>query len=270
MGRPTKRKRKRNQPKPPKRTAPKGLPLAGVRQATESLFKHVVAGNDPGRKCGACTTCCTVMRINDLEPPKPGFTDCPHQRKRRDRRGRKPGCTIYPDRPRTCRDWNCYWLDGLFEKQDRPDKIGLLADSSDGALVGLTAIAGFPVMNVRECWPGAHRGKRFKVVMAGLMARTAILYHGEGYPYLMAPTAEMMAKLQAASAKLDHWSLLTDAHRAGDHESGHVPECPICEGQCPVHTEDRGGFFPGCSVCHDAMRAALTRQASAVKEAPDG
>lgn len=250
---------KKNTPRSPRL---RDLPVVGVRAATETLFRHVKDGKQ--RACGSCTACCTVLQVNDLKPaPKPGYCNCPHQRVTRDRRGRKPGCQVYADRPPTCQGYECYWLGGLFENRDRPDRIGMIVDSADGVLVGLSSLAGFPVIVVRECWDGAHNGKRFKLAMAGLITRTAILYHGEGYPYLMAPNAEMMGKLQAASAKLDHWSKLTDQHRVGEHDGGAVPECPVCDGACPVHTEENGGFFAACTVCQESLREALIRQASA-------
>lgn len=271
MGRPTKRKRKRNQPKKPNK-----LPLARNPRATlDAMFKHVETGKQ--RSCGSCTACCTLLEIHDLPSGefKPAHEDCPHQQRTR-KRGRKPGCKVYEDRPPSCRAYECYWKQGLFEARDRPDRLGLMVDSSDGALVGLSHEAGFPVVSVREVRPYAHRDKRFKIVMAGLLTRNALVYHGEGYPYLMAPTPEMHAKLLEASDRLERWSKLADQHREGEHDE-HVPECPTCEGACPVHTPERGGFYSNCLVCREAMQASLlrardeqeARQASSEQEATD-
>jgi uncharacterized protein len=55
----------------------------------------------PGKSCGTCTKCCTVLAIPELD--KPAWQDCRHVAAGR-------GCTIYPDRPSACRKFVCGWL----------------------------------------------------------------------------------------------------------------------------------------------------------------
>lgn len=74
------------------------------------------------RHCGPCTLCCTVMGVVDLKPePKPAGTRCPHECSR--------GCRVYQDRPKTCGDFECIWLQGAAPKAWRPDKVGFVLNA---------------------------------------------------------------------------------------------------------------------------------------------
>jgi len=53
------------------------------------------------RECGSCTMCCKVYGIPEIE--KPAGQWCRHCRP-------GAGCSIYPDRPQMCRDFDCCWL----------------------------------------------------------------------------------------------------------------------------------------------------------------
>ena len=223
----------------------RALPTITAATHTNALFKNAKTGKP--RACGSCMACCTAMIVTDLPERKPAGRICAHARQRR-------GCTIYAERPPSCRNYTCYWSDGLFEQRDRPDRIGLIADSSDGVLAGFAMLTGRPIMAIREVWPGAHRGKRFKFVMSGLRRRTNLIYHGKGYPYLMGPKQEATDKLNAASALLDHWGTLANLHRTGEHDTK-VPDCPLCEGQCPVHSAETFQH-PDCTICRDTAAEA--------------
>lgn len=54
-----------------------------------------------GRECGTCTLCCRLLGIGEILKP-PGV-NCPHC-------AVGQGCTIYPDRPHTCRGFYCGFL----------------------------------------------------------------------------------------------------------------------------------------------------------------
>ena len=247
----------------------RAVPMKAVQAATANLFKNL--DGEKQRSCGSCTECCNVLQVNDLTPPKPGDTDCTHQvRKRRGGR-RLPkagGCAIYDQRPQSCQEYRCYWLEGLLEGRDRPDRLGMIVDSSEGILHGFVNLTKLPIVVVRESRPFAHRDKRFQKVMAGLVSRVCVLYRGKGFPFLNAPSQDALNKLREASAKLDHWSLLTDHHREGKHAEAPVEDCPVCVGECPAHSP-LGAFHPDCSVCHDALRVQLDRaKAEPVSEPP--
>lgn len=55
----------------------------------------------PGRECGACTLCCKVFRIVEVDSP-PGRW-CRHCAPGR-------GCTIHDTRPQVCRGFFCQWF----------------------------------------------------------------------------------------------------------------------------------------------------------------
>ena len=94
------------------------------------------------RQCGACTACCTVMQVSEVQ--NPAGCRCFHQRDH--------GCVIYDSRPDGCRGFTCLWLadsKGRFGPEHRPDHFGLvLADDADEAGPG-------PSIAAREVWAGA-------------------------------------------------------------------------------------------------------------------
>lgn len=53
------------------------------------------------RTCGTCTLCCRLPDIDELS--KPANEWCSHCTD-------GIGCTIYPNRPQTCRDFLCLWM----------------------------------------------------------------------------------------------------------------------------------------------------------------
>ena len=56
----------------------------------------------PGRRCGECSLCCKLLRIEAFN--KPVGTWCAHCAPGRG------GCTIYETRPTECREFFCAWL----------------------------------------------------------------------------------------------------------------------------------------------------------------
>ena len=72
----------------------------------------------PGRTCGDCTVCCTVMAIDKPDIQKPSGAACRHC---------VGGCTIYETRPEVCRSWYCGWRTvDIFSEAWRPDKSGVM------------------------------------------------------------------------------------------------------------------------------------------------
>lgn len=109
----------------------------------------------PGRACGACTLCCKLVPVPELE--KPALVRCTHQRLGK-------GCAIYARRPMSCRIWSCRWLcDPTTTGLRRPDKVHYVidmqpdyvkVDPNDGG--GKIAI---PVIQIwlDPAYPDAHR-----------------------------------------------------------------------------------------------------------------
>jgi hypothetical protein len=90
------------------------------------------------RACGACSLCCTVLRVDELR--KLGGTPCVHERE-------GGGCGIYAERPAICRAYQCLWLRGGLGDDDRPDQLGAVLD--------VVAQGASPWLEIREASPGA-------------------------------------------------------------------------------------------------------------------
>lgn len=97
-------------------------------------------------QCGACTACCYTHGVDEIG--KPMFTRCEHLGFVK-ALGRE-GCTIYDQRPASCRKMACSWLQGKLGKGTdvRPDNFGLVASGHVDEGIGPTA-------HIVEAWPGA-------------------------------------------------------------------------------------------------------------------
>lgn len=78
-----------------------------------------LATHTQSRSCGACEACCYVAEVKEGIVNKPACQKCPFQGN---------GCTIFgkPERPQVCIDFQCGWLRGVGDDQDRPDKSGIM------------------------------------------------------------------------------------------------------------------------------------------------
>ena len=90
------------------------------------------------RECGPCSHCCSVLRVDELD--KRAGVDCVHQRG-------SAGCAIHPERPSICRAYECLWLQGGLEDDERPDQTGGIVDLETTG-IGLR-------LGIREVQPGA-------------------------------------------------------------------------------------------------------------------
>jgi len=106
------------------------------------------------RTCGACTLCCTLLRVDALR--KRGGTPCRELRAAPS----PPGCGIHATRPPICRAYRCLWLSGAFEEDDRPDRLGAILDvATEGGVTRL---------RVHEAHPGSYDASpRLRAVVAG-------------------------------------------------------------------------------------------------------
>ena len=75
------------------------------------------------RSCGPCTACCDALVIPELD--KPAFSECPHAIASGDAHC-SGGCATYRDRPKSCSNFRCLWLDGHLGDGDRPDELGVI------------------------------------------------------------------------------------------------------------------------------------------------
>jgi len=78
------------------------------------------------RACGDCMACCTVTHVPELN--KPVGVTCKHCEK---------GCSIYEERPNSCRAFACAWLQGDLADDMRPEMIGVMFEKHAGLVVAL-------------------------------------------------------------------------------------------------------------------------------------
>lgn len=81
------------------------------------------------RECGSCTACCKTHPVRELDKPSGAW--CKHC-------DRGKGCRIYSERPFGCRDFKCQWLLGSWAEDQRPNKVHIVADLLQLAVVGET------------------------------------------------------------------------------------------------------------------------------------
>ena len=79
-------------------------------------METIETDDGPTRQCGDCTLCCTAVAVFALR--KATGKPCPHLC--------RTGCSVYQDRPRECRDFECLWLRGHFRDDERPDALGVV------------------------------------------------------------------------------------------------------------------------------------------------
>ena len=107
------------------------------------------------RRCGSCSECCFSVGV--IEFDKRLFTHCPHEKT-----SKSGSCGVYAHRPPSCASFSCNWLQGLFDRKDRPDRIGIVFATAE--LPGLQAVIAW----VRK--DGAHERGRGHELLA-LLAR---------------------------------------------------------------------------------------------------
>lgn len=81
------------------------------------------------RTCGECHQCCILLEVNEIQ--KPEGTKCKHC---------NTNCSIYENRPLSCKNFECGWLKGDLDEHMRPDKSGVLIEilPSDKIVLALT------------------------------------------------------------------------------------------------------------------------------------
>ncbi len=100
----------------------------------------------PGRDCGSCTVCCTLMAIDKPEMQKQAGVACRHC---------AAGCTIYDTRPSLCRDYFCGWRQlPILDDSWRPDRSGVFVELEpiEGQMGLKLVLAGNPLKIVRSPW----------------------------------------------------------------------------------------------------------------------
>ena len=108
------------------------------------------------RACGSCQACCNRLLVPELS--KANGQNCLYQCSQ--------GCAVYPQRPISCRDFQCLWLwnRGVLQDEERPDRLGVLVSMENDQ----TALLAW------EVWPGAALRPRVQQLLGRLAAQSKI------------------------------------------------------------------------------------------------
>jgi hypothetical protein len=113
------------------------------------------------KECGKCNLCCRIMGVRELDKPRNIW--CQHVVKGK-------GCSIHPDRPATCREFECIWLQNQdLPDEFRPDRIhAFLTSTAEEGGVVVHADPGYPAAHLDEPLAGLLkrlRGRGIKVIV---------------------------------------------------------------------------------------------------------
>jgi hypothetical protein len=125
------------------------------------------------RRCGGCTLCCTMLPIAEIE--KPRDVRCKHVRFGK-------GCSIYANRPFSCRHWQCSWLlePELLPGKLRPDHSRVIFDPSPDYIDTVHNETGERQQwTVFQCWcdphhPTAYRAPAVRKVIEAIADRKGL------------------------------------------------------------------------------------------------
>lgn len=111
------------------------------------------------RECGACSLCCKLTYVVELNKPIDSW--CPHCQPGHG------GCTIYADRPTSCRTFICGWLSGELKIGDEwfpPRSKMIIARAAD---------KGFLII-VDQAYPNAWRRAPYYGQLLELARRSSV------------------------------------------------------------------------------------------------
>lgn len=108
------------------------------RRRLKVLLTRGLDATMTARQCGECSACCTPLEIPEID--KACNVTCQHV---------AAGCSIYPTRPKACRDYQCGWRLGFGLLDERPDRMGILLTPTRP---GMPA---HPALLIHELWPDA-------------------------------------------------------------------------------------------------------------------
>jgi hypothetical protein len=101
----------------------------------------------PGRDCGDCTVCCTVMAIDKPDIQKQAGITCRHCT--------GTACAIYETRPVLCQHYHCGWRQlPILDDSWRPDRSGVFVEIEviDDETAISMILTGNPLKTIRQDW----------------------------------------------------------------------------------------------------------------------
>jgi hypothetical protein len=154
-------------------------------------IKIQFADDSNRRRCGGCTLCCKVVPQKELK--KAAGTRCKYQRTGH-------GCTIYAQRPTSCRHWNCVWLGGEVgtEHLSRPDRAGYVIDIMPDFVTARNNETGDKqIIPVSQIWvdaarPNSHRDPELRAYLAArgeIKGEAALIRFGNDRAMVLFPPA---------------------------------------------------------------------------------
>jgi hypothetical protein len=130
------------------------------------------------RSCGTCDACCVTHGVEELD--KPAMVTCKHLRDAGSEQsptevGQELGrCSVYAERPKSCREWSCLWRFGMFEDDARPDKLGVVLDLT-GRVPDLWPGPTHQAIIARGSYPGALDTPHARAWLTKLAEKTLVI-----------------------------------------------------------------------------------------------
>lgn len=136
---------------------------------------------EPKRECGDCRACCTIMAVEEI--PKPNYQRCQHVG--------MFGCTIYAERPDSCQNFQCLWLQGVIDADShvellRPDKLKVMFDYQPDTKFG-------EVFKAYDVEPGATDRPAARTIIETLAADHLVVIMGPKKRQLVGPKKRVKA-----------------------------------------------------------------------------
>ena len=141
------------------------------------------------RQCGSCTACCTAMGVPELK--KPAGAKCHHLLSIVDGAA---GCSIYDRRPKSCRDFECVWLQGSMSDEHQPNKTGVVF-TTPGLNSRFEKATGLPALVAFEAWTGAFDEGPARTLLTTL-SMTILIIKVRGSSRSMIGPPDQIAKAQ--------------------------------------------------------------------------
>jgi len=113
--------------------------------------------------CGNCTLCCKLLGVKELS--KPDGVWCEFCNRGGTAVG-SAGCTIYANRPDSCRAFECGYLINRLPEEFRPDRVKMV-------ITGTSEEIGAHIIHVDPNYPGAYREGNGKRLIEALLAATS-------------------------------------------------------------------------------------------------
>lgn len=149
------------------------------------------------RTCGSCSACCSIVPVKEIGVR--AFTRCPKVRDVLHAAG--PGCSIYADRPHSCRAWSCVWLKAVetLGPEMRPDRSGIVIDE----VIDLIRING-QEMPAAQIWVAPGYEDDFKTVEPVQRAISALLDRKLAVLWRLPPGTHAVAIHRVADGRIEY------------------------------------------------------------------